>query len=130
MVRNYKELSDIEFGFRELKDVIEARPVYYRTDERIAAHLFIAQLAFLLRRQLRHHIAEADSRLSLSKALAAVKSIRIVELDLNGQRCLTVSGPKRDAKHVLSSLGISDIYPPTANKHTLKKPQKCVLGNK
>lgn len=30
IVESYKEISDIEFGLRELKDVLETRPVYQR----------------------------------------------------------------------------------------------------
>jgi len=37
----YKELNTVEQGFRDLKDVIEMRPVYHKTDERIEAHIFV-----------------------------------------------------------------------------------------
>ena len=37
IVRLYKELSEVERGFRNLKDVIDMRPIYHQTDERVQA---------------------------------------------------------------------------------------------
>ena len=49
-VQVYKELSEVERAFRQLKDVIEMRPIYHQTDRRVQAHLFVAALAFLVDR--------------------------------------------------------------------------------
>src|SRR6266508_4764938 len=40
----YKELSEVERAFANLKDVIEMRPIYHRTEARILAALGIAEL--------------------------------------------------------------------------------------
>ena len=42
----------MERAFRQLKDVIDLRPIYHQTDQRDEAHLFVAALAFLLDRAL------------------------------------------------------------------------------
>ena len=47
-VEAYKELSEVERGFRELKDLIEMRPIYHHRPKRVRAHIFVAALAFLL----------------------------------------------------------------------------------
>jgi transposase len=52
-VQLYKELSEVERAFANLKDVIDLRPIYHRTDARVQAHIFVAALAFLLHRQPR-----------------------------------------------------------------------------
>jgi len=36
----------VEQDFRDLKDVIDMRPIFHKTDERIEAHIFVASLAF------------------------------------------------------------------------------------
>src|SRR5215472_8402999 len=36
-VRLYKELADVERAFANLKDVLDMRPIYHRTDDRVAA---------------------------------------------------------------------------------------------
>ena len=38
-VSAYKELNTVEWGFRELKDVIEGRPIFHQRDERVEAHV-------------------------------------------------------------------------------------------
>src|SRR6516162_9180187 len=50
-VRLYKELSDVERAFANLKDVLDMRPIYHRTDGRVDAHIYVAALAFLLHPQ-------------------------------------------------------------------------------
>jgi transposase len=47
-VEAYKDLSEIERSFRELKDLVEMRPIYHRRPKRVRAHIFVAALAFLL----------------------------------------------------------------------------------
>ncbi len=44
----YKNLSEVEDFFRQLKDNLGIRPNYHRTDRRIKAHIFIFYLALLL----------------------------------------------------------------------------------
>lgn len=111
-LKRYKELSDVEDGFRSLKDLIRARPIYHRRDERICAHLFIAQLAFLLVRQLRHRLDQANLPLSPRDALAAVKSLGVSVLEVNGKTQVLASAAKRDARRVFNALGIQSLTPP------------------
>ena len=68
-VRIYKELSEVERAFANLKDVIELRPIYHRTDPRVEAHIFIAALAFLLHRMLEKKLKAAGLDLSATEAL-------------------------------------------------------------
>jgi hypothetical protein len=44
----YKQLWQIERGWRDLKQVIDLRPVYHRKEERIRAHIVLCWLALLL----------------------------------------------------------------------------------
>jgi hypothetical protein len=46
----YKQLIDVERGWRDLKHVIELRPVYHRKEERIRSHVLLCFLALLLTR--------------------------------------------------------------------------------
>jgi len=124
-VARYKELSDIEAGFREFKDIIQGRPIYHQREDRIGAHLFIAQLALLLFRQLRFHLDQKKVLLSPREALAAVKSIGIAQLDLQGHQELLVSRPKPDARQVLTALGITDLQPPGSTPRNPPSPARA-----
>jgi len=44
----YKQLLEVERGWRDLKQVIDLRPVYHRLEERIRAHVILCWLALLL----------------------------------------------------------------------------------
>ena len=44
----YKQLLEAERGWRDLKQVIDLRPVYHRKEERIRAHVILCWLALLL----------------------------------------------------------------------------------
>jgi Transposase DDE domain len=44
----YKQLLEVERGWRDMKQVIDLRPVYHRKEERIRAHVILCWLALLL----------------------------------------------------------------------------------
>ena len=122
-VAAYKELSTVESGFRDLKDVIEMRPVYHKTDDRIKAHILVATLALFLKRSLEHQLACRIPELSGTEALAAMRSVGLTELDLDGRTVRLVSGGGRDARRLLPALGIADPNPPRPSREASKGPE-------
>jgi hypothetical protein len=44
----YRQLLEVERGWRDMKQVIDLRPVYHRKEERIRAHVILCWLALLL----------------------------------------------------------------------------------
>jgi hypothetical protein len=44
----YKQLLEVERGWRDLKQIIDLRPVYHRAEQRIRAHVLLCWLALLL----------------------------------------------------------------------------------
>jgi hypothetical protein len=48
----YKELWQVEKVFRDIKSVLETRPIYHRRDETIRGHVFCSFLALMLRKEL------------------------------------------------------------------------------
>jgi transposase len=46
----YKQLLEVERGWRDMKQVIDLRPVYHRKEERMRAHVILCWLALLLAR--------------------------------------------------------------------------------
>jgi len=106
--------TDVERGFRHLKDVLAVRPIYHRVEPRVRAHIFVAALALLLERLLERRLKEAGVNLSAPDALEAVATIRLVTFHLAGQPVRRgVSGGSPHGRQVLKALGISDLKPPT-----------------
>jgi transposase len=109
----YKELTEVESGFRQLKDVLGMRPIYHRIEPRVKAHIFVAALALLVQRLLDRRLQEAGVDLSPARAMQALATVRLVTFHLEGQperRGLTGGCP--DARLVLKALKLADQRPP------------------
>jgi transposase len=63
-VELYKELTDVESGFRQLKDEMAMRPIDHQVEPRVKAHTFVAALALLVQRLLGRRPKEAEVDLS------------------------------------------------------------------
>jgi transposase len=113
----YKELTEVESGFRQLKDVLGMRPIYHQIETRVKAHIFVAALALLMQRLLGRRLQESGLDLSPARAMQALATVRLVTFHLEGQperRGLTGGCP--DARRVLKALQLVDQRPPTPPK--------------
>ncbi|WP_326828440.1 IS1634 family transposase [Streptosporangium sp. NBC_01810] len=54
----YKQLLEVERGWRDMKSIIDLRPVYHRREERIRAHVILCWLALLLVRIIENTVGE------------------------------------------------------------------------
>jgi transposase len=109
----YKELAEVESGFRQLKDVMAMRPIYHQIEPRVKAHIFVAALALLVQRLLGRRLAEAGVDLSPGRAMQALATVRLVTFHLEGQpERRGVTGGCPDARLVLKALKLADQRPP------------------
>lgn len=108
----YKELQTVEHGFRTLKDVLAVRPIYHRTAARVRAHLFVAHLALVVGCALEKALRRAGLTLALDTALAALRPVRLVTLDVDGTTTQVVTKPTAHAQAVLKAAGLSRLRPP------------------
>jgi hypothetical protein len=116
-VQHYKELSEVERAFSRLKDVIEMRPIFHKTDTRVQAHIFVAALAFLIDRALEKKLKAAGLDLSSREAWQALKSIRVVDFALgNGQTKRSVTRGSGRLAPILSAIPIVNLDPPCPPK--------------
>ncbi len=116
-VQIYKSLSEVEMAFRNLKDVIEMRPIYHQTAQRVEAHLFVAALAFLLHRALDKKLKAAGLDLSPPQALEALRTVRVVDIALGtGQSKRGVTCGSGRCAPILKALEMTDLEPPEPPK--------------
>lgn len=113
-VAMYKELTEVERGFRRMKDVLCLRPIYHQVEPRVRAHIFVAALGLLLQTLLQHRLDEAEVDLSAEQALQALETVRHVSFHVNGESRTGVSAANPRARQVLNALGISNLRPPAA----------------
>jgi transposase len=113
VVAIYKDLSDVEQGFRQLKDVLAMRPIYHQIEPRVRAHIFVAALALLVQRLLTRRLEEEGINPSAERAMEALETIRLVTFRLGAQaERRGVSGGCPDARRVLKALKLTALTPP------------------
>jgi Transposase DDE domain len=74
----YKQLLEVERGWRDMKQVIDLRPVYHRREDRIRAHVILCWLALLLIRVAENTAGEPWNR---------------IRAELQRQHAITWTGP-------------------------------------
>jgi transposase len=115
-VAHYKDLSEVERGFRSLKDPLGMRPIWHHAARRVKAHIFVAALAFLIERMLERHLKEAGLSFSARSAFEALQTIRHVQFRVDGDlRSGTTPGSAR-ARQVLRALKLTGARPPEPPK--------------
>jgi transposase len=117
-VEAYKELSEVERSFRELKDLIEMRPIYHQRPKRVRAHIFVAALAFLLDRALEKKLKAAGVPMSSAQALEALRTVHVVDIRVGTEIRRGVTAGNHQARQILAALGISDREPLQAQSST------------
>jgi transposase len=109
----YKDLTEVESGFRQLKDVMALRPIDHQVEPRVKAHIFVAALALLIQRLLGRRLEEAGVDLSPVRAMQALSTVRLVTFRLEGQpERRGIAGGCPDARLVLKALKLVDQRPP------------------
>jgi transposase len=112
-VAMYKQLMDVERGFRRLKDVLAMRPVYHQVEPRVRAHVLVAVLGLLLETLLERRLEDAGVDLSAEHALQAMETVRHVQFKIDSDHRTGVSAANPRARQVLKALGLTDLRPPT-----------------
>lgn len=69
----YKQLLEVERGWRDMKQVLDLRPIYHRREDRIRAHVLLCWLALLLMR-----VAENSSGQTWNRIRAEAQRIHAV----------------------------------------------------
>ena len=93
IVLGYKQLLDIERGFRTLKTDLELRPVYHRKSDRIRAHVLLCWLSLLLIR-----VAETETGMTwfhIDRALEALKLVTLQSPEGTVSQCTAVSAEQK-----------------------------------
>jgi hypothetical protein len=114
VVAIYKELSEVERGLRQLKDVLAMRPIYHQIESRVKAPIFVAALVLLVQRLLARRLKEAGIDFSADRAMEALETVRLVTFRMEDRpERRGVSGGCPDARRVLKALKLTDLKPPT-----------------
>lgn len=107
----YKELWQVEHVFRDMKSVLETRPIYHRRDETIRGHVFCSFLALMLKKELYRRLEDSGHSFEWSDIKQDIKALRETTIEENGKRLAIRSQCVGTCGRVFQSVGVA--IPPT-----------------
>lgn len=115
-VNTYRNLQKVEQAFRNMKTVmLELRPIFHKSDERIESHIFIVMLSYYLQWHAMQKLKPlfeldglgADKRWTFEGVINRLKSISKVESTVNDVPVKTsVSKPDSEQQQILDLLEV------------------------
>jgi transposase len=100
--RRYKELAEIERGWRALKSSLLLRPVRHWTERRIRAHVFLCVLALQIERWMRKSLRSVSAQ----KAVDVLRRIKAVTVTSPGGSSRVTTVVTAEQKDLLKQLGV------------------------
>ena len=110
----YKELWQVERVFRDMKSMLETRPVYHYNDASIAGHVFCSFLALVLRKELEQRLASAGHHFEWPDIKQDLKALRQIEIYEGDTRFAIRSECKGHCGKIFQAVKIA--LPPTIKK--------------
>jgi hypothetical protein len=99
----YKQLLEVERGWRDMKQILDLRPVYHRREDRIRAHVLLCWLALLLIRVAETTAGEPWTWQRIRAELQRLHAVTCTGPAGTFRQTTEPSKPQRD---VLTALGI------------------------
>ena len=116
VVNCYRDLQKVEQAFKNMKTVmLELRPIYHKSDERIESHIFLVMLSYYLQwhaMQKLKPLFEADGqgqekRWTFEGTIERLKSIRKTDCLIKGVTVKTeITKPDEEQAQILTLLGV------------------------
>jgi hypothetical protein len=109
----YKQLTGIERMWRELKDVVELRPIFHHIKrENVKGHIFSCFLTLYVTAVYRLKLAASGAKIPWKEGLRDLSSLRALQVNLDGHRYLFRTPVKGNAGAIFAAVGLK--LPPLA----------------
>jgi len=107
----YKELWQVERVFRDVKSMLETRPIFHKCDDTIRGHVFCSFLALVLRKELQRYLDKAGHVFEWSHIKQDLKALQETYIEENGNRMAVRSKAEGVCGKVFQAVGVA--MPPT-----------------
>jgi transposase len=108
---NYKELWQVEKVFRDVKSLLNTRPIFHQRDRTIRGHVFCSFLALVLRKELERQLNLAGYVLEWANIKQDLKALQQVTIEEGGRRMAIRSKCEGVCGKVFQAVGVA--MPPT-----------------
>ena len=110
----YKELWMVEHIFRDVKSILETRPIYHKIDETIRGHVFCSFLALVLRKELDMRMEAMGEIVEWLQVKQDLKRLHEVVIEQSGRKIALRTEASGDCQKVFKAIGMA--LPPTIRK--------------
>ena len=107
----YKELWQVEHVFRDIKSVLETRPVFHQRDENIRGHVFCSFLALVLRKELEQRLEAAGHNFEWADIKQDMKALEDFTIEDNSKSLVVRSESQGHCGKIFQDVGVA--VPPT-----------------
>lgn len=107
----YKQLWEVEYAFRDIKSILETRPIFHKRDETIRGHVFCSFLALALRKELFRRLEEAGHSFEWADIKRDLKSLQETVIEDKGKSLAIRSKCMGSCGKVFQTAGVA--IPPT-----------------
>jgi transposase len=107
----YKELWQVEQVFRDVKSVLETRPIFHQRDETIRGHVFCSFLALVLRKELDRRLEKSGYCFEWKNIKQDLKSLEEIVIEEHGKSIALRSECIGTCGKVFQAVGVA--LPPT-----------------
>jgi transposase len=107
----YKELWQVEQVFRDVKSVLDTRPVFHKRDETIRGHVFCSFLALVLRKELDRRLEAAGHQFEWADIKRDLKALQEVVVEESGRSLTVRTACTGTCGKVFQAVGVA--LPPT-----------------
>jgi transposase len=103
----YKDLLDVESLFRNMKSVLDTRPIYHKCDATIRGHVFCSFLALILMKELKICLDERGWKVEWSRLIDDLDELQELTLEVDGKRFQLRTPPQGFAGKAIQAVGVA-----------------------
>jgi len=103
----YKELWEVEQVFRDIKSILDTRPVFHQRDETIRGHVFCSFLAISLRKELDRRLADSGHFFEWSDIKQDLKALHEITIEDHGKTLAIRSECERTCGKIFKAVGVA-----------------------
>lgn len=107
----YKELWQVEQAFRDLKSIVDTRPIFHHRDETIRGHVFCSFLALVLKKELDQRLEQAGASWEWRQIKQDLQALQEITIEDQGKRLVIRSQCLGSCGSVFKAVGVA--LPPT-----------------
>ncbi|MFZ3157407.1 MAG: IS1634 family transposase [Smithella sp.] len=112
----YKELWQVEQVFRDMKSVLDTRPIFHKLDETIRGHVFCSFLALVIRKELDRRLEKAGHCFEWADIKQDLKALQEITIEDKGKTLAIRSECLGTCGKIFQAIGVA--IPPTIREVT------------